>query len=538
MRSRILITALSGLMFAACSGSGGSGGPPDPIDPPPTLGPGQVSTAEGALQGVTEGDLLVFRGVRYAAPPVGDLRFKAPQPPAAFAGVRNALDFGSNCTQLAGAGTVGQEDCLYLNVWAHADDTIRPVMVYLHPGAGNGVGGDLASTEPSEFAEATDVIVVSLNRRIGALGYLAIDELVQENPRVTAGNYGLLDVIAALGWVQNNIASFNGDPNHVMVFGTSAGGQLSCQLLGAAEASGLLHGISLQSAPCGYGLLQSLNDASPFDSNQPNAVVSHREILTEAACDAAGDILACLRALSAEEVMLAAKTVEAAVGHPIYVSLVDGVVVQADPGKALEEQTIGDIPLIVGMAANEVGNRFQNLVLEDEANYQAAISAIFRAPFDAELYALYPSSNFASREEAFSTLFADVIFSCSAETLAYRAMGGAPSYLYEITRGFDSGSLAGRGAAHAIDSPYLFGTFGVFGYTPDAQALAISAAMRTAWSSLAGDPTTAPAISVDGTTLWPVYNDVSASYAEFGETISGRTGHRGNRCAGVRAVLL
>ena len=174
MRSRILITALSGLMFAACSGSGGSGGPPEPIDPPPTLGPGQVSTAEGALQGATEGDLLVFRGVRYAAPPVGDLRFKAPQPPAAFAGVRNALDFGSNCTQLAGAGTVGQEDCLYLNVWAHADDTIRPVMVYLHPGAGNSVGGDLASTEPSEFAEATDVIVVSLNRRIGALGYLAI----------------------------------------------------------------------------------------------------------------------------------------------------------------------------------------------------------------------------------------------------------------------------------------------------------------------------------------------------------------------------
>jgi para-nitrobenzyl esterase len=537
MHTRILVTASSILIFAACSGGGDDKGPA-PIIPPPEPGPEQVSTVQGTLQGAQEGDLLVFRGVRYAAPPVGELRFKGPQPPAAFAGVRNALDFGVNCTQLAGAGTVGQEDCLYLNVWAHNDATVRPVMVYLHPGAGNNVGGDLRSTEPSEFAEATDVIVVSLNRRIGALGYLAIDELIQENPRVTAGNYGLLDVIAALDWVHDNIASFNGDPNHVMVFGTSAGGQLSCQLLGAAEANGLLHGISLQSAPCSYGLLQSLNDNSPFESNQPNAVVSHRELLTEAACDTAGDVLACLRALPAEEVMLAAKTVEAAVGHPIYVSLVDGVVVQADPGAALENQTIGDIPLIVGMAANEVGNRFQNLVLEDEENYRTAIAAIFRPPFDAELYALYPSSNYASREEAFAELFADVIFSCSAETLAYRAMGGASSYLYEITRGFDSGSLAGRGAAHAIDSPYLFGTFDVFGYTPDAQALAISEAMRTAWRSMAADPTTAPAISADGTTLWPAYDDVTASYAEFGDTIAGRTGHRGSRCAAVRAVLL
>ena len=538
MYTRILITMLSLLLFGACS-----------VETGPRIGDGLddfeidlnlnlVLTTEGTLQGSEEGGLLVFRGVRYAVPPVGDLRFKAPQPPAAFTGMRTAFDFGVNCTQVAGDAIVGEEDCLFLNVWAHDDDIVRPVMVYLHPGAGNNVGGDLASTEPSEFAAATDVVVVSLNRRIGALGYLAIDELIQENPRVTAGNYGLLDVIAALDWVQNNIAEFGGDPNHVMVFGTSAGGQLSCQLLGAPEARGLLHAISLQSAPCSYGLLQRLNDAAPFASVQPNAVDSHRDLLAATACDMAGDIPACLRALPAEDVMLAATGVETAVGHPIYVSLIDGVVVTADPGKALEEQTVGDIPLIVGMAANEIGSRFQNLVLVDEASYQAQISAIFRAPFDTDLYALYPSANFASREEAFRTLFADVIFSCAAETMAFRAMAGAPSYLYEITRGFDSGSIAGRGAVHAIDSPYLFGTFNVFGYTPDPQALAISEAMRTAWSSMAGDPTSTPAISADGTTLWPAYNDVTASYAEFGDTIAGRSGHRGSRCAGVRAVLL
>ena len=159
-------------------------------------------------------------------------------------------------------------------------------MVYLHPGGANGVGGDMASIDPTEFAAAADVVVVNTNRRVGVMGGLAIDELIQENPRLTAGNYGLLDVIAALEWVQNNIAAFNGDPDRVMIFGTSSGGKLSCLLLATPEVSGLIDAISIQSAPCG-GNLQVLTATAPFPSRHAPAVTTHRGLLAAVACDVA-----------------------------------------------------------------------------------------------------------------------------------------------------------------------------------------------------------------------------------------------------------
>jgi carboxylesterase type B len=263
------------------------------------------------------------------------------------------------------------------------------------------------------------------------LRYLAIDELIAENPQMTAGNYGLLDAIAALKWVQTNIGEFNGDPDHVMLFGTSSGGILSC----------------------------------------------------------------------------------------------------------IRNQTIGDVAFIVGMAHNELGSRFQNLSIPDDATYQIVLSNIFSSPLDTALYTLYPSANYPTPKDAFLEAFSDLIFSCNGESLAFNAMDGTPSYLYEITRGFDTGTFAGAGAYHAIDIPYLFGSFDVYGYTPDAQALAIRDAMRTAWRSLAADPTAAPAISTDGTTLWPAFDPATASYVEFGDTVAGTIGHRGSRCSALRDAL-
>jgi len=524
------------LYLTACGGGGGSAADPV-IQPPPPLGAGQVATTEGIYQGDAIGSLLVFKGIPYAAPPTGALRFKAPEPPASFADVRDALTFGSACVQPHGMSTTGSEDCLFLNIWGHDDDTVRPVMVYMHPGAGNGVGGHISSIDPEELAAAADAVVVNLNRRIGALGYLAIDELVAENPRMTAGNYGLLDSVAALQWVQDNIAEFNGDPNHVMLFGTSAGGILTCTMLGAPELAGLVHAVALQSAPCGGPLLQVLEAGSPHNSNAPPTVESHRPLLTTLACDSAADILTCLRGLSAEEITLAGAAEDSAVAYALFTAIVDGVIVQHPPRTALANQTIGDIPLIVGMASNEVGGRFDNLDIPDDATYQTVLTNIFIEPIADVLYTLYPSANYPTPKDAFLEAFADLIFSCNAELLALNAMDGTPSYLYEITRGFDSGSRAGSGAFHAIDLPYLFGTFDVFGYTADAQALAIRDSMRTAWRALAVDPMSAPAISTDGTTLWPAFDPVTASYVDFGDSISGSTNYRGGRCADLRAAL-
>jgi para-nitrobenzyl esterase len=532
-----IVTLMLGL--TACGGGGGGDTPvvTPPVDTPPTPGPGQVATAEGTYQGETLGSLLVFKGIPYAAPPTGALRFKAPEPPASFTGVRNALDFGSVCAQPQGASTVGNEDCLFLNIWGHDDDIVRPVMVYMHPGASNGVGGNLGSINPEELANDADVVVVNLNRRIGVLGYLAIDELIAENPRMTAGNYALLDAVEALKWVQDNIDEFNGDPNHVMLFGTSSGGILSCIMLGAPEVAGLVQAVAIQSAPCGGRPLQVLNAASPHTSSNPPVTDTHRSILPATGCDVAADILACLRGLSAEEIILASLDAELAVPHALYGQIVDGVVVVHPPRTALANQTIGDVAFIVGMASNEIGSRFNNLSIPDDATYQTVLSNIFVSPFDNALYTLYPSANYPTPKDAFLEAFSDLVFSCNGESLALNAMDGTPSYLYEITRGFDSGSQAGNSAYHAIDLPYLFGTFDAYGYTPDAQALVISDAMRTAWRSLAADPTAVPAISTDGSTLWPAFDPATASYVEFGDTVAGSTNHRGGRCAALRDAL-
>jgi para-nitrobenzyl esterase len=525
-------------MISACGGGGGDDAPSNPpVVQPPPLQPDQVETAAGVVEGNVEGDLLVFRGIRYAAPPVGELRFKAPQPPTALTDVYAADTFGAKCIQPLGTGTIGDEDCLFVNVWTHNDDLQRPVLVYLHPGAAGGVGGDLTGIDPAGLAADGDVVVVNFNRRLGVMGNLALDELVLENPLLTAGNYGVLDVIAALEWVNENIAEFNGDPNRVMLFGTSAGAVMTCSVLGAPAAVGLIHAAGIQSAPCPPALVQVLNDQLPVVSRLPPATVTHRDILPAIGCDTAADILACLRDTPAETLVIAGISVDASRPWIVFAPIVDGVVVQQGPHGALENMTAGDIPIIVGVTDNEIGDRFADLDLPDDASYRNHLASVFADPVDDLLYALYPSTDYPTPKDAFLQLWADAAFSCAAQRLALAAASGAPSYLYEITRGFDTGPFAGQGATHAIDTAYLFGNFASSGITPDTQALAISAAMRAAWTGLARDPTTAPPIAPDASVLWPVYDPSSATWAEFGEEIAGKTDHRAGRCSDLFAIF-
>jgi para-nitrobenzyl esterase len=407
----------------------------------------------------------------------------------------------------------------------------------MHPGASNGIGGDTASIDPADFAASSDVVVVNINRRLGVMGSLAIDELMAENPRMTAGNYGLLDAIESLKWIQANIDEFNGDPNRVMLLGTSSGGILTCLVLGAPDAAGLFDAAAVQSAPCTGRSIQALQASSPHDSRFPPAIQTHRGILTQTGCDVAADVLVCLRAMSAEELVIASGPVELAVTYALFAPLVDGIVVQDAPRDALENQTIGDIPLIVGMASNEVGNTLDGVPIPDDAAYRAWLTAVFSSPLDDAVYALYPTANYPSAKDAYVALIADLGYNCSAEIFALRAMTGAPSYLYEISRGFNDGGQPGSTAFHAIDIPYLFGNFDVYGYTADAQALAIRDAMRNAWASLITDTTSAPSLSDDGTVLWPIFEPVAATYAEFGDTIGGATNHASGRCAALRNVL-
>jgi len=223
------------------------------------------------------------------------------------------------------------------------------------------------------------------------------------------------------------------------------------------------------------------------------AINLHRPVLVATGCDLAPDIPQCLRDLSADDVLNAGRAIVAAnPGRGVFAPIIDGVVVVSDPHTALMAETAGNIPIIVGSTANEGGGRLSGSPPADDAQYRARLTAIFGSPRDDQIYAVYPSASFPSVADAWMTFQADWQFNCEAEELARSASSNAPAYLYMFSRGFSTDSRAGLGAVHAIDVPFLFETYDVFGHMPDADDALVTDAMQNAWTGLASDPTAAP----------------------------------------------
>ena len=541
MKVRFSLTIAAALLvITACGGSGGGSrdrsSNPGPESNPPPLAADEVRVTEGVYKGTIEGELRIFRGLRYAAPPVGQLRFKAPEPLPSFAGTADATQFGSNCFQPANPDPVGEEDCLFLNIWSHNDANTRPVLVFLHGGGGGGIGGDLATSEGSLLARNGDLIVVTLNRRMSILGGLALTELVQESPRSTAGNYQIRDVMAALAWLRSNVAEFNGDPDHIMLVGESAGGGLVCHILAAPDAAGLISAAVIQSGGCGFRT--RLDDTIAIDTPFDTALNIHRPVVAAAGCEGAADVPQCLRDLSAEAIHAAGAAAAAAAGRGgIWGPIVDGVVVTSDPHTALKNEVAGNIPIIVGSTADEGGGGFAGAPPADDAEYRARLNGIFGSPRDDQVYALYPPAEFSSLEETWVTFWGDWIFNCVAEELARSASANAPAYLYLFSRGFSSGSRAGQGAVHAIDVPFLFETYDIFGHTPDADDEALTDAMQHAWAGLAAEPTVAPPFLPSGSSSWPAFDPDNIQFVNFDSPVTTETVHREGRCASFREII-
>ena len=522
-----LVTTAALICLGACGGGGGGGNPPP-------LAADEVRTAEGVYKGSIEGNLRVFRGLRFAAPPVGDLRFKAPAAPASFAGTNDATAFKSNCFQPASGGFAGEEDCLFLNIWSHNDSTVRPVLVFLHGGGGNNIGGNLATSDGATLAENGDIIVATMNRRMNVFGALALEELILESG--TAGNYALQDVQAAMRWLRDNVDQFNGDPNRIILVGESSGATLLCYVLSSPDTAGLISAAIVQSAGCGVRI--RLNDSIPIETPFDNALNLHRPVLAAAGCDLAADPLQCLRDLPAADVLAAAQSVDLTDGvRGTFGMIVDGVVVTSDPPTSLINETAGPIPIIIGSTDNEGGGGSSGPAPTDDAEYRTRLSDIFGSPRDEQIYAIYPTIDFATVGDAWRIFWSDWRFNCVAEELARSASGNTPAYLYNFSRGFSTGSRAGLGAVHAIDVPFLFETYDLFGHTPDADDAAVTDAMQNAWTGLAADPTAAPPYLPSGASAWPPFDINNVQIVNFNAPMTIDTVHREGRCVLLRDII-
>ena len=402
----------------------------------------QATIAQGALSGTTEGATTVFKGIPFAAPPVGALRWRAPQPAPGWNGVRDASAFGPICPQpnLSGRLVLPQsEDCLTLNVWTPngAPGAKLPVMVWIYGGSFVTGGSAFPIYDGVELAQR-GVVVVTLNYRLGWLGFFNHPALAAAGPGV--GNFGLLDQVAALQWVQKNIASFGGDPANVTIFGESAGGMSVNDLVVSPAARGLFAKAISES---GLGLWTIGTSAQA----QQNAVTF---AALESSDGASADALAKLRTLSADQILADQKKLSNQ-----SAPFVDGAVLPDQPTALFAQGKVAHVPYLAGSNS-------------DEATLMSAIHMTnddMLKPFGDALPTVrkvYEADGKLSDDQFARQVFADALFASGAQGLAaFETKLGEPSYVYHFDYVFDALRLFSSGVGHGGEIPYVFGFTGL-----------------------------------------------------------------------------
>jgi para-nitrobenzyl esterase len=410
-----------------------------------------VKTSTGLLAGHAEDALNVFKGIPYATPPVGALRWKPPVPMAPWEGIRQATEFGPACVQpkptlsniYEGLPMPMSEDCLSLNVWSPKEAQGAPVLVWIHGGALWG-GANRDPLQDGARLARQGIVVVSINYRLGPLGWLAHPALSAESPNGTSGNYGLLDQIAALRWVKDNIRAFGGDPANVTVAGESAGGLTVMYLMAAPQARGLFAKAIAQSA---YMISMPELKASRY------GVPSAEESGVQLAAALKAPDLASLRALDAEKLTQAA----AAARFGPWLA-VDGDVVPAQLVDIFDQGKQAPVPLLAGFNSGEIRSLrvLAPPVPVNVSAYEPVIRDRYRDMAD-EFLRLYPATNI---EESILATTRDALYGWTAESLVHsQAAIGQPAYLYLFDHGYPAADTAKLHAFHASELPYVFGTF-------------------------------------------------------------------------------
>ena len=476
--------------------------------PAPTAEP-IANPPAGRLQGVREDGADVFRAIPYALPPVGERRWRPPAPMPRWSGVRAAEQIGAACLQppmAAGPYQRGEqkmdEDCLTLDVTAPAHARNAPVMVWIH--GGTLIWGTAHSKMYGGGAFARrGIVLVSINYRLGALGYLAHPELSRESPDGVSGNYGLLDQIAALKWVRANITAFGGDARNVTVFGESAGALSVEYLLAAPPARGLFDKAIVES---GYLFTTPELRTARFEEKSAEAIG------TELATKLGAPDIATLRAMDARKLVSAV----AAAGYAPY-GTIDGKILKRQLVDTFDRGEQAPVPLIAGFNSGEIRSlRFLLPPLPASADaYVSDIRSRYGDLADAWLK-LYPPRDFEQTRLAATR---DTVFGWTAERLVRKqAALGQKSYLYFFSHSYPSERAADMAAFHASEVPFVFGTFantppGWPAIPDSAEEHALAAAMLDYWTSFArsGVPTAAQG------PLWKSFSDAGA-YMHFADT--------------------
>jgi para-nitrobenzyl esterase len=491
-RTRLVIAGVTlGALFAAAPavsastlGGHAAAGASGPI----------ARTANGTVRGLANGAADEFLGIPYAAPPVGALRWQPPQPAASWSGVRDATQFAPHCPQLASpfgeAST--SEDCLFLNVFTpghHQAGSGYPVMVWIHGGAL--VTGESNDYDPTALVE-DGVTVVTINYRLGALGFLAHPALADANGQ--SGDYGLMDQQAALRWVQRNIASFGGNPHNVTIFGESAGGLSVLSQVASPQAKGLFERAIAESGS--YNLTQE-SLASAEEAGQAFAA--------KAGC--ASQTAACLRSLPVSTILANEDTAG-------YTPNINSEVLPETLGTAFATGDFNRVPIINGTNHDEWRLFVALSTLENNpvtaANYQGMISSTLGVPaaVAAVIAAKYPLSAYSSPSVALGAVGTDAIFACPALTIDQSVSRYVPTFAYEFNDenapelflppvGFP------YGAAHASEIQYLMALpAAAFPQALSAQQQQLATIMKGYWTNFAkrGFP------SSFGSPFWPLFN--------------------------------
>jgi para-nitrobenzyl esterase len=429
-----------------------------------------TGTLEGAVDSAT--GILVFRGIPYAAPPVGSLRWRPPQAPASWTGVRSATQLGHNCVQHQPYSDIDpfkagvSEDCLYLNVYSKSTDASaqrRPVLVWIH---GGGFWAGFGGEERHNGARLAQkgAVVVTLNYRLGAFGFLANPALAAESPHHASGNYGLLDQIAALRWVQRNIARFGGDPSRVTIFGESAGGMSVGSLIASPLAKGLFQRAILESGTGTGGGVSSADTARATSQRLAEALGVR---------GSGAAFATSLREQPADSILAASLRIGPS-GSPQFFPVIDGWVLP---------------------------HAIDSTIANGRANYVPVIAGTNRDEGDEWMAA--PTRSFARLMSAH----------------------GVPTYLYIFSRVGDDSANRARGAYHSAEITFVFGRSRPL--EPSAGSTAydstVAEAMSDYWVAFAtsGDPNGAPTAGKWPT--WPRYNAATDALLEIGPEIAART---------------